>query len=47
MTVPAEALTNRLTWESLLAAAGLAAFFLVLSRWVWKTGLRRYSGASA
>ena len=47
VTVPAEALTNRLTWESLLAAAGLAAFFLVLSRWVWKTGLRRYSGASA
>jgi ABC-2 type transport system permease protein len=47
VTVPAEALTARLTGQTLLAAAGLAAFFLVLSRWVWKTGLRRYSGASA
>ena len=47
VTVPAEALTARLTWQTLLAAAGLAAFFLVLSRWVWKIGLRHYSGASA
>jgi len=47
VTVPAEALTGRLTWQTLLAAAGLAAFFLALSRGVWKTGLRRYSGASA
>ncbi len=47
VTVPAEALTARLTGQTLLAAAGLAAFFLLLSRWVWKTGLRRYSGASA
>jgi ABC-2 type transport system permease protein len=47
VTVPAEALTARLTGQTLLAAAGLAAFFLFLSRWVWKIGLRRYSGASA
>ncbi|MGH2628173.1 MAG: ABC-2 family transporter protein, partial [Anaerolineales bacterium] len=47
VTVPAEALTNRLTGQSLLTAAALAVLFLGLSRWVWKTGLRRYSGASA
>jgi ABC-2 type transport system permease protein len=47
VTVPAEALTARLTWQTLLGAAGLATFLLVLSRWVWKTGLRHYSGASA
>jgi len=47
VTVPAEALTARLTPPTLLSAALLAAFLLVLSRWVWKTGLRHYSGASA
>jgi ABC-type uncharacterized transport system permease subunit len=38
--------------QSLLAlaaglAAGLCALFLALSRWFWRWGLRRYSGASA
>lgn len=47
VTVPAEALTNRLTLPTLLRAAALAAGLLVLARWVWYTGLRRYSGASA
>lgn len=47
VTVPAEALTARLTWQTLLGAAALATFLMVLSRWVWKTGLRHYSGASA
>ena len=47
VTVPAEALTNRLNLPTLLGAAALAAALLALARWVWKTGLRRYSGASA
>lgn len=47
VTVPAEALTGRLTPGTLLGAAALAAFLLLVSRLVWKTGLRNYSGASA
>lgn len=47
ITVPAEALTGRLTLETLLIAAGFALFLLVLSRALWRFGLRRYSGASA
>jgi ABC-2 type transport system permease protein len=47
VTVPAEALTGRLTLQTLLGAAALAAALLTLARWIWKTGLRRYSGASA
>jgi ABC-2 type transport system permease protein len=46
-TVPAEALTGRLTNDTLLAGV-LAAFLLfLLSRIVWRIGLRQYSGASA
>jgi ABC-2 type transport system permease protein len=47
VTVPAEALTGRLTTATLLVAIGLALTLLLLSRWVWRTGLKRYSGASA
>jgi ABC-2 type transport system permease protein len=47
VTVPAEALTGRLTALTLLAAALLAAALFALARLVWRTGLRRYSGASA
>jgi len=47
VTVPAEALTGRLTWQTLLGAGALAIVLLILARWVWRTGLRRYSGASA
>ena len=46
-TVPAEALTHRLTIETLLAAIGIALLLLVASRIVWRIGLRHYSGASA
>jgi viologen exporter family transport system permease protein len=46
-TVPAEALTGRLTPNTLLLAAVLAAALLVGSRIFWKIGLRQYSGASA
>lgn len=45
--VPAEALTGRLTLQSLLAALGLAVVLSVVSRQFWLVGLRRYSGASA
>lgn len=47
VTIPAEAMTNRLTVESLLFALGLTVFFLLLARGVWVLGLRSYSGASA
>ncbi len=47
VTVPAEALTGRLTLQTLLGAAALSTLLLALARWVWRTGLRRYSGASA
>jgi ABC-2 type transport system permease protein len=46
-TVPVEALTGRLTTETLLGAGLLAVAMLVASRVFWKIGLKRYSGASA
>jgi ABC-2 type transport system permease protein len=46
-TVPAEALTGRLTWEVLLGAVALAAVMLTVSRVFWRVGLRHYSGTSA
>lgn len=47
VTVPAEALTGRLTWESLAGAALLAALIFTAARAFWRRGLRSYSGASA
>ncbi len=47
VTVPAQALTGRLTIGNLGIAAGFAAVLLVFTRWFWRRGLRRYSGASA
>jgi viologen exporter family transport system permease protein len=47
VTVPAEALTGRLDGGTLLAAAAFAAFLAAATRWLWRTALRRYSGASA
>ncbi len=46
-TVPAEALTGRLDVPTLLGALALAAVLLVVSRLIWRIGLRQYSGASA
>jgi ABC-2 type transport system permease protein len=46
-TIPAEALTSRLSWETLLVAVALAAVLLLASRGFWRLGLRRYSGTSA
>ncbi len=47
VTVPAEAVTSRLAWETLLFAAVFAVVVFAATRWFWKFGLRRYSGASA
>lgn len=47
VTVPAQALTGRLTGATLLEAVGLAAVLLIGSRWFWRFGLTRYTGASA
>ena len=47
MTVPAQAFTGRLTPETLGFAALFAVGLLVFTRLLWRTGLRRYSGASA
>ncbi len=46
-TIPAEALTGRLTGGVLVDAAGAAVVLFVLARLVWRLGLRHYSGASA
>jgi ABC-2 type transport system permease protein len=47
VTVPAEAITSRLDWQTLLLAAVFAVVLFVATRWFWRVGLRRYSGASA
>jgi ABC-2 type transport system permease protein len=47
VTVPAEALTGRLTASTAWLAVALAAVLLIVSRCFWKIGLRNYSGASA
>jgi ABC-2 type transport system permease protein len=47
VTVPAEAVTSRLDWETLVFAMLFAVVVFVATRWFWRFGLRRYSGASA
>jgi ABC-2 type transport system permease protein len=47
VTVPAEALAGRLTAANLALVCAVAAVIAFGSRWFWKVGLRRYSGASA
>jgi ABC-2 type transport system permease protein len=46
-TVPAQALVGRMTWETLAGAFALAAALFTASRFLWRAGTRRYSGASA
>jgi ABC-2 type transport system permease protein len=46
-TVPAEALTGRLSAETLVGAVILAAASYGVSRMLWRVGLRQYSGTSA
>jgi viologen exporter family transport system permease protein len=45
--VPVEALAGRLRASTLLEALGLALALALVSRGVWRAGLRRYTGASA
>ena len=47
ITVPSEAVTGRLTWQAVAVAAGSAVVLLVVSRWFWGRGLRRYGSASS
>lgn len=47
VTVPAEALTNRLSLGTLMETVVLTALLIALSRRVWKLGLRYYTGASS
>ena len=47
VTVPAEALTSRLTVETLALAAAFALVLFLVTRWFWRLGLKSYSGASA
>jgi ABC-2 type transport system permease protein len=47
ITVPVEALTGRLTWVRLATTLGFLVVLAVITRLVWRAGIRRYSGASA
>jgi ABC-2 type transport system permease protein len=47
ITVPAEALTGRLTPATLLEAIALTVLFCLLARFIWKKGVKNYAGASA
>jgi ABC-2 type transport system permease protein len=47
VTVPAEAVTARLDWETLVFAVLFTVVAFLFARWFWRFGLRRYSGASA
>ncbi|MDX6442437.1 MAG: viologen exporter family transport system permease protein, partial [Gaiellaceae bacterium] len=47
VTVPAQAMTGRLHWNTVVVALCFAAALTVFTRWFWRFGLRRYSGASA
>ncbi len=47
ITVPAEALTGRLTIARLLITVGFSAAMLLVTRVIWRFGVRHYSGASA
>jgi ABC-2 type transport system permease protein len=47
VTVPAEALTARLDWQTLLFAAIFTVAVFLFTRWFWRFGLKHYTGASA
>jgi ABC-2 type transport system permease protein len=47
VTVPAEALTNRLTPSTWFGALALTLGLLIVARLIWRRGLRNYAGASA
>src|SRR5690606_7285365 len=43
VTVPAEALTGRLTTPTLLLAVGVAIVLFSVSRWFWRFGIKFYA----
>ena len=47
ITVPAQAVTSRLAWSTVVLAIGFGVALFAFTRWFWRFGLRRYSGASA
>jgi len=47
VTIPAEALTSRLTPLILVGTFGLTVLFSIAARLLWRLGLKNYSGASA
>ena len=46
-TVPASAVSGRITDANLVGTVALAFAMLIVSRWFWRVGIRFYSGASA
>ena len=47
VTVPAQAVTNRLEFSSLVGSVALAVVLVIAARIFWQTGIKHYSGASA
>lgn len=47
VTVPAEAVSGRVSTEALLGAVFFAVVLFAFSRWFWNVGIKRYAGASA
>jgi ABC-2 type transport system permease protein len=47
VTVPAEAISDRIEWWWLVAAVAVTLVSLVGCRAIWKWGIKNYSGASA
>ena len=47
VTVPAEAISGRLSPESLAAMLAGTVFSVVFATWFWRRGLKSYTGASA
>jgi ABC-2 type transport system permease protein len=47
ITIPVESLVGRMEPATLVLALGVAAAFLLGSRWFWRFGLKHYTGASA
>lgn len=45
--VRVESLSKVFDWETLLLAVVLATALFAATRWFWRFGLRRHSGASA
>ena len=47
VTVPAEAVTSRLGWPTLVLALVFGSVLFGFTRWFWRFGLKSYTGASA